>query len=229
MRLLDLFCGAGGSAVGYSRAGFTEIVGVDNKPQKHFPFAFHQADALEYIAEHGREFDAIHASPPCQYYSRLRHLPWLKTKVYWRSIPPTRAALQATGKPWVIENVEDAGGDMPDSIILCGQMLGLSLFRHRRFEAWPGLLLQPVHQTHNGVIASGRASLGKRHHGQQGFKEISRESETSKSGRKSDVERRRLVTGINWMTGAELAQAVPPAYCEFVGKQLLQAIEAVSP
>ena len=78
VRLLDLFCGGGGGAMGYNRAGFTEIVGVDNRPMPRYPFTFVQADALEYVAEHGREFDAIHASPPCQHYTRLRHLPWLK-------------------------------------------------------------------------------------------------------------------------------------------------------
>ena len=134
MRLLDLFCGVGGAAMGYSRAGFDEIIGVDIAPQPRYPFTFVQADALEYVAEYGHEFDAIHASPPCQYYSRLHFLPWLKDKVYWRSIPPTRDGLDSTGKPWVIENVEDAGWDMLDSFTLCGRAFGLPIFRHRRFE-----------------------------------------------------------------------------------------------
>src|SRR5215510_8621482 len=86
--LLDLFCGAGGAAVGYHRAGF-DVVGVDINPQPHFPFEFVQADAIEFVTAHGQEFDHIHASPPCQFYTRLRTLPWLKDKEYWRSIPPT--------------------------------------------------------------------------------------------------------------------------------------------
>ena len=79
-RLLDLFCGAGGAAMGYHRAGFVEIVGVDNAPQPRYPFEFVQGDALEYVLEHGHKFDAIHASPPCQAYSIMRNLPWLKDK-----------------------------------------------------------------------------------------------------------------------------------------------------
>lgn len=104
-RLLDLFCGAGGCAVGYSRAGF-EVVGVDSAPMSRFPFEFHQADALEYLAEHGHEFDAIHASPPCQAYSTLRHMP--HAKKHPDLVAVTRAALLAANKPYVIENVPGA-------------------------------------------------------------------------------------------------------------------------
>ncbi|KKL95835.1 hypothetical protein LCGC14_1850630 [marine sediment metagenome] len=209
--------------MGYSRAGFA-VVGVDNRPQKNYPFEFIQADALEYVAEHGHEYDAIHASPPCQYYSRLRHLPWLRDKVYWRSIPPTRTALQATEVAYVIENVEDAYWDMITPWIICGQSLGLKLYRHRCFETWPGVFFQPGHVKHTRVITPGSASLGKRHHGEQGFKEINRDSIAGKSGRKGDVERRKLVTGIDWMTGDELAQAIPPAYTEYIGKQLMAVL-----
>ena len=88
--LLDLFCGAGGAAMGYSRAGFDDITGVDIADQPRYPFRFVRGDALEYLAAHGAEYDAIHASPPCQYYTRLRYLPWMRGRVYWRSVPPTR-------------------------------------------------------------------------------------------------------------------------------------------
>ena len=105
MKLLDLFSGAGGAAMGYHRAGF-EVVGVDHKPQKNFPFEFIQADALEYCAEHGHEYDVIHASPPCQSYSRLRHLPFLKERRerHPKLIDPLRDFLIEIGKPYVIEN-----------------------------------------------------------------------------------------------------------------------------
>src|SRR3989304_3240392 len=217
-RLLDLFSGAGGAAVGYNRAGFDTIVGVDILPQKHYPFTFIQADALEYLAEHGREFDAIHASPPCQFYSRLRYLPWLRDKVYWRSIPPTREALQATGKPYVIENGWDAYWDMGTPAYICGASLGLALYRHRCFETWPFAVFQPGHPKHNRVITHGRASLGKRHHGLNGWDGV--------AGPPDGLLRHREVMGIDWMNGAELAQAIPPVYTEFIGKQLLAALGA---
>lgn len=102
---MDLFCGAGGCSMGYHRAGF-EVVGVDLHPQKRYPFEFHQADAIKFCREHGHEFDAIHASPPCQAHSALRALQ--KGKVYPDLIPATRAAVAATGKPYVIENVPGA-------------------------------------------------------------------------------------------------------------------------
>lgn len=218
-RLLDLFCGAGGAAVGYYRAGF-DVVGVDIKPQPHYPFEFHQADALTYPLE---GFDAYHASPPCQYYSRLRHLPWLKGRNYWRSVPPTIARLETIDKPWVIENVEDCW-DMPDSFIMCGSSMGMQLYRHRRFLTnFPVMCFS--HQAHKNVITPGRASLSKRHHGQQGFKEISRRSVAGHASYTGDTDRRKAVMGIDWMTGDELAQAIPPAYTEYVGRYLLQAVQ----
>lgn len=213
-RLLDLFCGAGGAAMGYHRAGF-EVVGVDHKPQPHYPFEFHQADALAYPLE---GFDAYHASPPCQAYSRLRHLPWLKGREYPRLIEPTRRHLEATGKPYVIENVADApvwGNE------LCGAALGLQISRHRRFECSFLILFPPCpgHQT----IQPGRATLGKRY-AQQGHvtgipKEISRNSE---AGHFSGVALAREAMGIDWMTQAELSQAIPPAYTEFIGTWLMR-------
>src|SRR3990167_10093300 len=105
MRLLDLFCGAGGAAVGYHRAGF-EVVGVDAAFQNRCPFEFHQADALEYMAEHGREFDVIHASPPCQAFTSLKTM-W-NAKEHADLVGPTRAALEKIGKDYIIENVVGA-------------------------------------------------------------------------------------------------------------------------
>src|SRR3972149_1145020 len=124
--LLDLFAGAGGAAMGYHRAGF-RVVGVDWKPQPHYPFEFILAAAMPFPRQGG---DAIHASPPCQGYSIMRNLPWLRDKDYPLLIEPTRILLDKTEKPWVNENVM---GAKLDGGWLCGQMFGLPVFRHRYF------------------------------------------------------------------------------------------------
>jgi DNA (cytosine-5)-methyltransferase 1 len=215
-RLLDLFCGAGGAAMGYSRAGF-DVVGVDIKPQPHYPFEFRQADAIEYLSETGAEgFDLIHASPPCQAYSRLRHLPWLREKEYWDSIPPTRAALRAIGKPYVIENVEDAP---IDGIFLCGTMFGLRwpdgrpLYRHRPFETTAAFLLAPGHPKHNRTLVPGRL-----------LKDRGRLNNGYVIGGHQNGLRAMGAMGIDWMTGNELSQAIPPAYTEWLGRQLMPVV-----
>lgn len=141
IRLLDLYCGAGGCAVGYSRAGF-DVVGVDLNPMPRYPFEFHQGDALDYLREHGHEFDVIHASPPCQAYCSLKSMP--NAKVHPDLVAPTREALEATGKPYVIENVP--GAPLLSPTMLCGTMFGLGtgdadLRRHRLFETNWSLVL----------------------------------------------------------------------------------------
>lgn len=223
-RLLDLFCCAGGAGMGYHRAGF-DVVGVDIKPQPHYPFEFHQADALEYLAQHGHEFDAIHASPPCQGYSRLRHLPWLKGKVYPMLIDPVKELLELSGKPWVIENVEDAP---LEGIVLCGQMFGLPVYRHRKFET-SFYMLQPWHSKHTEVIGHGRLvndrkkgslnnSSSKGAWGKQKIITVAGGQFAKEDGAKA--------LRIDWMNKKELAQAIPPAYTEFIGEQLLAVVEA---
>jgi site-specific DNA-cytosine methylase len=128
-RLLDLFCGAGGAGMGYHRAGF-EVVGVDIAPQPHYPFEFHQGDALEYLAAHGHEFDAIHASPPCQRYSSIQRI--TKNKHKWPDlVDPVRQLLIKSGKPYVIENVQ--GAPLRVDAFMCGSMFGLGMIRHRIF------------------------------------------------------------------------------------------------
>jgi DNA (cytosine-5)-methyltransferase 1 len=134
-RLLDLFCGAGGAGMGYHRAGF-DVVGVDIASQKNYPFEFIQGDALAYCAEHGHEFDAIHASPPCQAHSAMKTM--YNAREHLDLVPQTREALRATGKPYVIENVP--GAPLITPFILCGTMFDLGwedaeLRRHRLFES----------------------------------------------------------------------------------------------
>jgi DNA (cytosine-5)-methyltransferase 1 len=220
-RLLDLFCGAGGCAVGYARAGF-EVVGVDHVKQPRYPFEFVQGDALEYLAAHGPEFDAIHASPPCQGYSQTRFVVSTKGKDYPQLLGKTRSAMEATGLPWVIENVPGApmGG-----VELCGTMFGLGVRRHRLFEASFLLVGPAVGCTHRGSdlgVYAGKvtrlgtkaaayvASSGRTHYRPQ------------LASRPEGAE----AMGIGWMNPAELSQAIPPAYTEFVGRQLIDIVRA---
>jgi DNA (cytosine-5)-methyltransferase 1 len=226
-KLLDLFCGAGGAAMGYHRAGF-EVVGVDIKPQPRYPFEFHQGDAMSWPLE---GFDAIHASPPCQGESILRNLPWLKDRDYPMLIIPTRERLLTYGIPYVIENVFNArrSPHKPSGMqagYLCGQMFGLPLYRHRLFETsffW----LQPGHPQHRVVIGQGRMLNDRRKgtlnnvsaKGAWGNQPIV----TVGGGQFLKAAGERAL-GINWMNRNELKDAIPPAYTEYIGKLLLEAL-----
>lgn len=208
-RLLDLFSGAGGAAKGYVDAGF-EVVGVDINNQPNYPFTFLWHDALDFeatwIAEH---FDAIHASPPCQGYSAMSTCrPGLSEK-YPRLIEPIRDLLEATGLPYIIENVP--GSPLREPVELCGQMFGLDLYRHRLFETnWH--LTAPSHPEH--TVPASRAG-----HWTPG-------TVMSVAGHVAPVAHARRIMGIDWTTREELAEAIPPAYTELVGRQLLQALDA---
>ena len=206
MRLLDLFCGAGGSAVGYARAGF-EVTGVDIRFQKNYPFTFIEADALEYVAEHGHEYDVIHASPPCQAYTPLCAL--YPEKEYPDLLAITRRALQATGRLWAIENV--MGAPVHSGIKLCGTMFNLRVYRHRWFET-PFMVMQPHHPKHLKRTGSGHGQTQRKAHYLAGnFVTI-----TGNVGSYCGP-----AMGIDWMTGGELSQAIPPAYTEYIGRLLL--------
>lgn len=205
-RLLDLFAGAGGSARGYQLAGF-HVTGVDIAPQPHYiGDEFHQADALTFPLD---GFDVIHASPPCQGYSRMRHLPWLKDKVYPLLITPTRERLVVAGVPYAIENVEDSPlarrSDLfgAHGVLLCGTMFDLPLYRHRPFEtSFP--IEQPYHPRHERIISAGR-------------------------GRVSTWERATRLPeamGCEWMTQKEVAQAIPPRFTRYIGERMLDALRA---
>lgn len=134
MRLLDLFCGAGGAATGYRRAGFDEIVGVDVARQRRYPFEFVQGCAFEYFAECGHQFDVVHASPPCQAFVSLARAPWIpdgSPKQHKDLLTPTLVMLRDWGRPWVVENVMTA--PMGATVVLCGSSFGLKVRRHRKF------------------------------------------------------------------------------------------------
>lgn len=211
MKLLDLFCGAGGAGMGYHKAGF-EVVGVDIRPQPRYPFSFVQADALDYAAAHGWEFDAIHASPPCQRYSRITPVDRREEKP--DLVAPTRWLLETLGLPYVIENV--VGAPLCETIMLCGAMFGLQVYRHRIFES-NILLLAPTHTRHIYKCPPAGKGAGK---DEGGFISITSGGQgMGKGGR--DYARRAM--GIDWMTGDELAEAIPPAFTKYIGQQLMTA------
>ncbi|MGW5229632.1 DNA methylase [Nocardia niigatensis] len=207
-RLLDLFCCAGGAGTGYHRAGF-EVIGVDIAAQPNYPFTFHRSDALEFLADHGHDFDAIHASPPCQHYTPLHALH--PDKTYPDLVAAVRDTLDTLGRPYVIENVMAAPLRKDRSITLCGGMFGLRTYRHRRFES-PLSLIAPPHPAH--VIRT--ATRQRRQRWAEGW----HISVTGDVGRYVGPE----AMGIDWMTGDELCQAIPPAYTHHIGAQLLTAV-----
>jgi DNA (cytosine-5)-methyltransferase 1 len=205
VRLLDLFCGAGGAAVGYARAGF-EVVGVDIAPQPRFPFEFHQADALSFPLE---GFDVVHASPPCQAFSKTRAI---HGKQYPDLLSPIKSRfLFHVDFAYVIENVVGAPLDAP--ILLCGEMFGLRVIRHRLFETRPWIASRE-HPAHRGGTNSHRGySTGAYY--------------VTVAGHNYRREEGAAAMGIDWpMTRDELSEAIPPAYTEYIGKQLMAALEA---
>lgn len=213
MKLLDLYCGAGGAAMGYYRAGFTEIVGVDIAPQPRYPFGFVQGDAIVFVEKYGHEFDAIHSSPPCQFHNSLSKVnERLHGARYPNLISATRQALRKTGKSYVIENVVGARGHLINSIMLCGTYFGLKVYRHRLFECNPFLLSPFYHQPHNDKSpgCNGDRTSPKGYITVCGGK-----------GGGFKLEPASKAMGIDWMTRQELSQAIPPAYTEWIGIQLL--------
>jgi len=211
-RLLDLFCGAGGASMGYHRAGFY-VVGVDIKPQPHYPFPFYRADALEFPLE---GFDAYHASPPCQAFSIASNVHRNRGKKYPDLLGITRQILESTCRPYVIENVPAA--PMLEPIRLCGTMFFLGVFRHRLFETnFPAF--QPFHIKHDGKIGDGEyysvaGGAGRWKSWGTVMRNVS----------KGTVKQWREAMGIDWMTRGELTQAIPPAYTEYVGRYMLRAV-----
>ena len=214
MKLLDLFCGAGGAARGYRLAGF-HVTGVDYHPQPRYAGdEFVYADAYDFALAHAQKFDVIHASPPCQKYSTLAGR---TGREYPDSIARTREILQCTGKPYVIENLP--GAPLLDPIQLCGTQFGLSaavddghrwLRRHRHFES--SLTLQEPEACDCERLPIGGV------YGQGGGGEQTR-------GYRFTSEQAREAMEIDWMTRREMSQAIPPAYTTFIGFQLKRFLE----
>jgi DNA (cytosine-5)-methyltransferase 1 len=206
--LLDLFCGAGGAAMGYWRAGF-HVTGVDIAPQPNYcGDKFIQGDALEFVDRYWQHFDVIHASPPCQRDSAMTYCRPGLAETYPALIAPTRELLKRWGGLWVIENVP--GSPLIDPTWLCGQMFGLELYRHRGFESsFP--ITAPEHPAH--VMPASRAG-----HWTPG-------TVMSVAGHVAPMRKaREVMGGINWMTRDELGESIPPAYTEHIGRQLIDAL-----
>jgi DNA (cytosine-5)-methyltransferase 1 len=209
MRLLDLFCGAGGASMGYFRAGF-EVVGVDIRPQPRYPFTFVRADAMTYPLA---GFNAVHASPPCQSYSKaLRHLATPKPML----IDDVEQRLRESGLPWIIENVE--GSPIPAAstmfgrhgAMVCGSTLGLPVYRHRLFLA--SFAITGTECDHRKPAMNPHNVFG-------------RERIYAAFGRQDPERLWRAAMGVPWMNKHEGREAIPPAYTAFIGAQLRNHVE----
>ncbi len=222
--------------MGYHCAGF-EVVGVDIKPQKHYPFEFHQADAMTYPLD---GFDAIHASPPCQAFTALKTM-W-NAKEHEDLLSPTRERLKRNRLPYIIENVP--GAPMQDFFFLCGTHFGLrtedetgELRRHRYFESNAIFPLVPV-CNHGGVVIGvyGGHGRDRRRGHDEGitYQQARTVTVCSKGGGQNHpnhrghsfpLTARKEAMGIAWMADYELSQAIPPAYTEFIGRQLMANLQ----
>jgi len=230
-RLLDLFCGAGGAGMGYYRAGF-EVVGVDINSQPRYPFPFIQMDALLalrclldyrgltfsngeklYLAD----FDAFHASPPCQRYSAVTKATGNEHK-HPDLIDETRELLEKIGKPYVIENVMRA--PLVNPLKLCGTMFGLHVIRHRLFECNPPIYFAPKTckcRNQHTQIGGKHGFLGRTYQNKkEGFITV--------IGATYKLEVGQWAMGIDWMTRKELSQAIPPAYTKYIGKRIMEQL-----
>jgi DNA (cytosine-5)-methyltransferase 1 len=209
-RILDLFCGGGGAAMGYSRAGF-EVVGVDIQSQPRYPFKFIRADCLDLDAAFVASFDAVHASPPCQHFSPAARLHGNRED-HPDLVIPTRAMLAASGLPTVIENV--VGAPIRQDLLLCGTMFGLRIVKHRQFEcSFPVFSLLPT---------CDHADVYDPWHGKGRSAEQFRQAQdTPWLPCNGGASRKRGDTG-------DLSNAIPPAYTRFIGTQLLAHIRASS-
>ena len=208
MKLLDLFCGVGGASVGYARAGF-EVHGVDLKHGKRYPFTYLRADVLDVLQDQEfiDQFDVIHASPPCQTHSITQHLRNAQGKSTSKIdlIPQTRAALIASGKPYIIENV--VGSPLINPIQICGSSFGLKVRRHRLFESNMPLKGSICNHKEQGRPIGVYGSLN---------------DQIPNGGRTAEtIDQARQAMGMDWAIWTELVEAIPPAYTEYIGKQIM--------
>jgi len=207
MKLLDLFCGVGGASVGYAQAGF-EVHGVDLKHGKRYPFTYLRADVLDVLQDQEfiNQFDVIHASPPCQTHSITQHLRNAQGKSTSKVdlIPQTRAALVASGKPYIIENVP--GSPLIDPVQLCGSSFGLKVRRHRLFESNMPLKGSICNHKEQGRPIGVYGSLND---------QIPNGGKTAQT-----IDEARQAMGMDWAIWTELVEAIPPAFTKYLGDQI---------
>lgn len=230
-KLLDAFCGEGGAGEGYRRAGW-DVTGVDNDPKRLalYPGECVEADAVEFILEHGHEYAAIHASPTCTGYSRGTVAIPDRLARYDRLIGVTREALRMVGRPYIIENVAGARPELINPILLCGRMFGLSatdddgtpliLDRHRLFES-NVFLMAPPHPKHTPGQVAGAYG---------GARRDKREAREIRKGGyvPPNVDVLRELLGTPWMSEKGCFLSIPPVYAQFIGEQLLSALEVAA-
>ncbi|MFB7845454.1 SAM-dependent methyltransferase [Streptomyces sp. NPDC002466] len=191
--------------MGYHLAGL-DVTGIDLAPQPRNPLPFIQADAISFVREHGHEFDFIHASPPCQRYSRAQKI---QHREHPDLIAPTRAALEATGRPWVIENVEEAARELRNPVTLCAAAFGMRTYRHRLFETGGGFTFtpppHPAHQAPLTKMGRPRANGHFAHY----------------IGNFSGVAEARTDMGVPWMNRDGIRECIPPAYTQHIATAFL--------
>lgn len=223
--VLDLYSCAGGSGMGFARAGF-EPVGIDIEYQGSYPFEFHQEEALAYLTKvldndmrlpDGRRVHAVNASPPCQSYTALAKGTNNNSDAHPRLIEPTRELLQETGVPWLIENV--VGAPLIKPVTLCGEMFGMDVIRHRWFETNWGLA-QPKHVKHRGKVAGYRHGVWTTRGPDAPYYAI-----YGNGGGKGTLAEWKQAMGIDWMrTKAEIAEAIPPAFAQHIATEMLAVL-----
>ncbi|MGW1226093.1 SAM-dependent methyltransferase [Streptomyces sp. NPDC002530] len=212
LSVLDAYCCQGGASMGYRHAGF-DVTGIDKDPQPRYPLTFVQGDAIEFIREHGHEFDFIHASPPCQFDSDCQRI---QGRDHPDLIGPTRDALTATGRPWVMENVRGAAAKLHQPVMLCGTMFGISTYRHRYFETGGGFTLpQPHHPAHTAPQAKMGRPIPPGWYGQF-------------VGNFSGVDLARRVMGVPWMNRDGIRECIPPAYAQWIGTHARHSLRATA-
>ncbi|ATL83351.1 DNA cytosine methyltransferase [Streptomyces malaysiensis subsp. malaysiensis] len=218
-RVLDLFCCAGGAAMGYHRAGF-DVDGVDIAHRATYPFRYHQGDALTRLAHlittgEIERYGFVHASPPCQHGCALtvgtnQSQGWGRAHV--DLVAPTRELLDRTGLPYVIEQPNGRAKIRKD-LTLCGEMFGLGVIRHRNFELGGWSIPRPAHRAHRGRVRGWR-------HGR--YFDGPYVAAYGSGGGKPTIGELQEAMGIHWTeVREELTEAIPPAYTQWIGRAFL--------